>query len=109
MPTPSLHAYENTKIYKEKMKSLHDARLKGGKDFQSGEQMLLYNSRLLLFPRKLRSKWSGPYTVNRVFPYKVVEISHLEQGIFKVIGHRLKRYLGGEVMPQKEVVLIQDV
>ncbi|CAL1394452.1 unnamed protein product [Linum trigynum] len=89
-----LHDYENTKIYKEKTKRLLDARLKGGKDFQPGEQVLLYNSRLRLFPGKLRSKWLGPYVVTRVFPYGVVEISHPEQGVFKVNGHASNTTLG---------------
>ncbi|CAL1411904.1 unnamed protein product [Linum trigynum] len=104
-----LHAYENTKLYKEKMKRFHDARLKGGKDFQTGEQMLLYNSKLHLFPRKLRSKRSSPFVVTQVLPYGVVEISHLQQGTFKVNVNHLKRYLEGEVMLQNESMLLQDI
>ncbi|CAL1381689.1 unnamed protein product [Linum trigynum] len=103
-----LQAYENTKIYKERMKHLHDAHLKGGKDFQPGDQVLLDNSRLKLFPRNLGLKWSGPYVITQVFTYGVVEISHPEEGTFKVNGHCLKRYLGGEVMLNKEVVFLQD-
>ncbi|GKE94569.1 reverse transcriptase domain-containing protein, partial [Tanacetum coccineum] len=49
-------AYENTRIYKEWTKKWHDSRLRGDKDFKVGDQVLLYNSRLKMYPRKLKSK-----------------------------------------------------
>ena len=61
-------AYENAKIYKEKMKSWHDKHI-ARKKFESGQRVLLFNSRLKLFTGKLKSRWSGPFTVNWVFPY----------------------------------------
>ena len=88
-----LAAYENAKIYKEKTKKLHDARLLR-REFEVGQQVLLFNSRLKLFPGKLRSKWSGPFTVTKVLPYGAVELTHPEKGQFKVNGQRLKHYLG---------------
>ncbi|CAL1405637.1 unnamed protein product [Linum trigynum] len=91
------HAYENTKLYKERTKRLHDARLRGPKEFQVGDRVLLYNSRLKLFPGKLRSRWSGPYTVTQVFPYGTIEIANPQTAPFKVNGHHLKLYLGGKV------------
>ena len=36
--------------------------------------MVLINSRLKLFPGKLKSKWSGPFTIKEVRPYGVVEL-----------------------------------
>jgi hypothetical protein len=33
------------------------------------QNVLLYNSRLHLFPGKLRSRWSGPFIVKHVYPY----------------------------------------
>ncbi|CAN1140869.1 hypothetical protein LINPERPRIM_LOCUS25107, partial [Linum perenne] len=71
------HAYESAKLYKERTKLIHDSRLKSGKDFRVGDQVLLYNSRLKLFPGKLRSRWSGPFTVTQVFPYGTIEVSAL--------------------------------
>ncbi|XP_076934054.1 uncharacterized protein LOC143600179 [Bidens hawaiensis] len=47
-------AYENSSLYKERTKSLHDARLKVQKKFQVGDRVLLYNSHLRLFPRNLK-------------------------------------------------------
>ena len=55
-------AYDNARIYKDKTKKWHDQRILR-KEFREGEQVLLFNSRLKLFPGKLNSKWSGPYTV----------------------------------------------
>ena len=88
-------AYENARIYKEKMKDWHDKHIVR-KEFDPGQQVLLFNSRLKLFPGKLKSKWSGPFTVVQVFPYGGVEIMHLEKRQFKVNAQRLKPYFGGE-------------
>ncbi|CAN6552358.1 unnamed protein product [Malus baccata var. baccata] len=52
-------AYENARIYKEKTTAFHDKMLQG-KTFAIGQKVLLFNSRLHLFPGKLRSKWVGP-------------------------------------------------
>ena len=72
-------AYENAQIYKEKMKVWHDKHIVR-KEFESGQQVLLFNSRLKLFASKLKSKWSGPFIVVQVFLYGGVEIMHPEKG-----------------------------
>ena len=66
------------------------------KEFEPSQQVLLFNSRLKLFPIKLKSKWSGLFTVVQVFPYGGVEIMHLEKGQFKVNAQILKPYFRGE-------------
>ncbi|GKF14945.1 hypothetical protein Tco_0056407 [Tanacetum coccineum] len=70
------HAYENSLIYKEKTKRIHDAKIKN-RIFNVGDQVLLFNSRLKIFSGKLKSRWSGPFSVTRVFPYGTVEISRI--------------------------------
>ena len=85
----------NNKLYKERAKRLHDSRIKHPKHFKEGDLVLLYNSRLKLFPGKLKSRWSGPFLVKKVFPYGTVEVEHLEKGTFKVNSQRLKFYHGG--------------
>ena len=86
-------AYENSKIYKEKMKVFHDKHIVK-KTFEIGQKVLLYNSRLHLFPGKLRSKWSGPFIVRTVYSNGAVEIENPRNGnLFKVNGQRLKAYL----------------
>jgi hypothetical protein len=59
-------AYENARIYKEKTKSLHDRRITR-KEFNVGDKVLLYHSRLKLFPRKLRSHWIEPFVASNFF------------------------------------------
>ncbi|GKF94716.1 hypothetical protein Tco_0284416, partial [Tanacetum coccineum] len=65
------HAYENSLIYKEKTKRIHDSNHK--------------------------TRWSGPFTVTQVFPYGTVELSQNSEPNFKVNGHRLKHYFGGDI------------
>lgn len=69
-------AYENAMIYKEKTKAFHD-RMISRKEFNVGQKVLLYHSRLRLFPGKLRSRWIGPFVVTNVFPHGAVEIQSL--------------------------------
>ncbi|GKF93309.1 hypothetical protein Tco_0280028, partial [Tanacetum coccineum] len=66
-------AYENSLIYKEKTKRIHDAKIKN-RVFNVGDCVLLFNSRLKIFSSKLKSRWSGPFTVVQVFPYGTVEL-----------------------------------
>ncbi|GJR50323.1 reverse transcriptase domain-containing protein [Tanacetum coccineum] len=68
-------AYENTRIYKEQTKKWHDSRLRGDKDFKVGDQVLLSNSRLKMYPGKLKSKWSGPNIVKTVYLHGAIEIT----------------------------------
>ncbi|KAM1453544.1 hypothetical protein PS2_003203 [Malus domestica] len=85
-------AYENACIYKDKTKAYHDKMLRTKTSFK-GQKVLLFDSRLRLFPGKLRSKWIGPFVVTNVFPYGAVQVQSLKTGHeFKVNGHRLKPY-----------------
>ena len=95
-----LRSYDNAEIYKEKTRRLHDLKIKR-KEFQTGQQVLLYNSRLRLFPGKLKSRWSGPFEVVQVFPSGAVKPKG-ETGEFLVNGHRLKMYIGGEKLLDEE-------
>ena len=79
------NAYEILKIYKEKTKAWHDKHI-DKKEFQTRHQVLLLNSRLKLFPGKLKSRWFGPFVITRVFPYGSVEPSNSEKDTFKVNG-----------------------
>lgn len=42
------HAYENSKLYKERTKAYHDKKIIS-RNFEPNDQVLLYNSRLHLF------------------------------------------------------------
>ncbi|GJR61592.1 reverse transcriptase domain-containing protein [Tanacetum coccineum] len=90
------HAYENSLIYKEKTKRIHDSKIKN-RVFNVGDRVLLFNSRLKIFSGKLKTRWSRPFTVTQVFPYGTVKLSQNSRPNFKVNGHRLKHYFGGDV------------
>ncbi|GJR93343.1 hypothetical protein Tco_0265517 [Tanacetum coccineum] len=77
-------AYENSLIYKEKTKRIHDSKIKN-RVFNVGDQVLLFNSRLKMFSGKLKSRWSGPFTITHVFPYGTVELSQNSGPNFKVL------------------------
>ncbi|GJR98983.1 reverse transcriptase domain-containing protein [Tanacetum coccineum] len=70
-------AYENSLIYKEKTKKLHDSKIKN-RIFNVGDQVLLFNSRLKIFSGKLKSRWSGPFTITEVYPYGTAKLSHAD-------------------------------
>nr|GFA74293.1 reverse transcriptase domain-containing protein [Tanacetum cinerariifolium] len=75
-------AYENSVIYKERIKKLHDSKIKN-RIFNVGDQVLLFNSRLKIFFGKLKTRWSGPFTITRVFPYGTIKLSQPDGSNFK--------------------------
>ncbi|XP_031271124.1 uncharacterized protein LOC116129546 [Pistacia vera] len=90
-----LEAYENSRIYKDKTKAIHDKMIVR-KHFVVGRKILLYNLRLKLMPSKLCSRWIGPFEVTNVFPYGAVEVRSLGTNkVFKVNRHRLKPFYEG--------------
>ncbi|KAK8975481.1 hypothetical protein V6N11_069911 [Hibiscus sabdariffa] len=89
-----LSAYISANTYKEKTKRWHDKRILP-KQFMPGQQVLLFNSRLKLFPGKLKSRWSGPFEITQVAPHGAITLKSLNDGQeFKVNRQRLKPYLG---------------
>nr|GEY21994.1 reverse transcriptase domain-containing protein [Tanacetum cinerariifolium] len=89
-------AYENYVIYKERTKKLHDSKIKN-RIFNVGDQVLLFNSRLKIFSGKLKTRWSGLFTITCIFPYGTIELSQPDGLNFKVNGHRVKHYFGGDI------------
>nr|GEW80361.1 reverse transcriptase domain-containing protein [Tanacetum cinerariifolium] len=75
-------AYENSLIYKEKMKKIHDSKIK---------------NRILNV---------GPFTITKVFPYGTTELSQPDGPTFKVNGHCVKHYFRGDI-PQLVVSDLQ--
>ncbi|GJV36684.1 reverse transcriptase domain-containing protein [Tanacetum coccineum] len=83
-------AYEHSQEYKERTKRWHDSKIMD-KEFQEGDEVLVFNSRLKFFPGKLRTRWYGPYMVSKVYPYGTVEVLGRNGVQFKVNGHMIKR------------------
>nr|XP_023891844.1 uncharacterized protein LOC112003854 [Quercus suber] len=67
-------AYKSARIYKEKTKVFHD-RMVSRKEFKVGQKVLLYHSRLRLFPVEIQSLATSK--------------------VFKLNGHRLKPFYEG--------------
>ncbi|CAM8934215.1 unnamed protein product [Rhodiola kirilowii] len=89
-----LEAYESQTDYKARTKLYHDKFILRRK-FEVGQQVLLFSSRLRLMPGKLRSRWTGPYTITRVFNHGAVELESPTGGDrFRVNGQRVKHYHG---------------
>nr|GEZ67756.1 reverse transcriptase domain-containing protein [Tanacetum cinerariifolium] len=79
-------AYENSLIYKERTKKLHDSKIKN-RIFNVGDQVLLFNSHLKIFSGKLKTRWPGPFTITQVFPYRTIESSQPNGPNFKDLTH----------------------
>ncbi|XP_048602548.1 uncharacterized protein LOC125585509 [Brassica napus] len=94
-----LDAFENSRIYKEKTKAFHDKKILK-REFNIGDQVLLFNSRLKLFPGKLKSRWSGPFKIKEVRPYGAIVLWNKTGGDFTVNGQRVKLYMAAT--PEKE-------
>nr|GFB52064.1 reverse transcriptase domain-containing protein [Tanacetum cinerariifolium] len=99
--TPYRLAYENSLIYKERTKKLHDDNIKNS-IFNVGDQVLIFNLRLKIFSGKLKSRWSGPFTIAEIYPYGTAKLIHPDGFNFKVNCHRLKHYHGGD-LPTLEI------
>ena len=103
-----LEAYDNSAIHKGKAKAFHNAKL-SRKEFRVGEKVLLFNSKLRLFPGKLKSRWLGPFVVTSVHRHGAVEIQSLSTNkIFKVNGHKLKHFKDGDSVNVIEEISLED-
>ncbi|XP_019100879.1 PREDICTED: uncharacterized protein K02A2.6-like [Camelina sativa] len=101
------HAFENSKLYKEKTKAYHDKKIIS-RQFEPNDQVLFYNSRLKLFPGKLRSHWSGPFTVQEVRPYGAIVLLNSKGEKFTVNGQRVKHYWAKAEIPDGHIVRLDD-
>nr|GEW61392.1 reverse transcriptase domain-containing protein [Tanacetum cinerariifolium] len=86
-------------------KKLYDSKIKN-RIFNVGDQVLLFNSRLKISSGKLKTRWSGPFTITQVFPYGTIELSQPDGPNFNVNGHRVNHYFGGDI-PSKVVLDLQ--
>ncbi|GJR39340.1 hypothetical protein Tco_1215024 [Tanacetum coccineum] len=71
-------------------------------------RFLLFISRLKIFSGKLKTHWSGPFTITKVFPYGTIELSQPDGLNFKVNGHRVKHYFRGDLPPKVRILQISQ-
>ena len=88
-----LKAYESSAIYKEKMKKNHDQMIEK-REFAVEDLVLLFNSWLYLFLGKLKSKWTGPFLITKVFPHGAVDLENKVSAKFTFNVQRINIYLG---------------
>ena len=82
-------------MFKEKVKRWHDKRIQK-REFNVGDHVLLYNSRLRFFAGKFLSKWEGPYIVEEVCHSGAIKINNAEGNNPKVVNRqRIKHYISG--------------
>jgi hypothetical protein len=98
-------AYENARLFKEKVKQWHDKRILK-REFHVG---VLYRSRLRFLAGKLLSKWEGPYVIVEVYHSGAIKITLLKDDTTQVVnGQRLKHYIVGDSY-NEDVDVIQTV
>ena len=102
-------AYYLSKQYKDKMKSIHDKSILR-KEFHPGQKVLLYDSRLHLFPGKLKTRWSGSFLVRSTTPYGAITVENPKDGsTFQVNGQRLKSFHELTTSQVEQIDLINPV
>ncbi|RDX64396.1 Pol polyprotein, partial [Mucuna pruriens] len=105
-----LEAYENSRIYKQKVKKFHDQQILR-KDLRVVQKVLLFNSRLKLIAGKLRSRWDGPFVITNIFPYGVVQLKDEQiNNTFQVNGHQIKPFYEGpaSIAGDMEIVSLME-
>ena len=99
-------AYLNSKIAKERSKKWHDQMIIC-KNFNKGDQVLLYDSKLHLFPGKLKSQWTGPFIVQQANPNGSVDLLNPKDNrVIKVNGQRVKPYVVQKTVVGEEILLL---
>ena len=99
-------AYLNSQIAKEISKKWHDQMITG-KNFNKGDQVLIYDSKLHLFSGKLKLRWTGPFIVQQAHPNGSVDLLNPDDNrVIKVHGHRVKPYVVQQIV--REEILLLD-
>jgi hypothetical protein len=101
-------AYENARLFKEKVKKWHDSRILK-REFHVGEKVLLYRSHLRFFAGKSHSKWKGPFIIEEVYHSGAIKIASLKDNTTQVVNaQRLKYYISGDSY-NEDIDIIQVV
>ena len=99
-------AYFNSKIEKDRQKKWHD-QLITRKTFNQGDQVLLYDSKLHLFPGKLKSRWTSPFIIHQAYLNGSVDLLNpKDKRIFKVNRQRVKPYVVRHSAEEEEISLL---
>ncbi|KAL1568805.1 hypothetical protein AAHA92_00367 [Salvia divinorum] len=67
-----------------------------------GDVVLLHNSRLSLFPGKLKPKWNGPYMIKKIYDSGTIELLAPDGILFQANGYRVKKFYSSEKVVEEE-------
>nr|GEY24295.1 hypothetical protein [Tanacetum cinerariifolium] len=79
---------DHRKVQSNELNELHD---------QAYENSMIYKEKIKRFSPANKSRWSGPFKISQLYPYGTVKLSQPDGPNFKVNGHRLKHYFGEDV------------
>ncbi|GKE77763.1 reverse transcriptase domain-containing protein [Tanacetum coccineum] len=103
-----LDAYESSISYKERTKRWHNKQIKLPINYEKEDKVLLFNSRLRLFPIKLKSRWYGPFSVSKDMKNGAIELYDEEGSEFIVNKQRVKPYQKGLLDTNKDDDVTRD-
>ncbi|XP_028800458.1 uncharacterized protein LOC114755751 [Neltuma alba] len=87
-------AYDNSRMYKEKYKAIHDSSILR-RSFKLGDKVLKFKARFKFGDRKLKERWNGPYIITKVLGYGAFELKDEKNGTTHLAnGHLLKLFYG---------------
>ena len=67
------------------------------REFNVGDNVLLFRSRFMFSPGKLLSRWEGPFHIEEVYRSYAIKINNFEGTKPQVVnGKRLKHYMAGD-------------
>ena len=69
---------------------------------------MLYDSKLHIFPGKLKSRWIGPFIIQQMYSNGVVELLNSNSTrSFKVNSHRLKPFVEPFSLDNEEIIIFE--
>ncbi|GKC84684.1 reverse transcriptase domain-containing protein [Tanacetum coccineum] len=87
-----LDSYGSSISYKERTKRWNDKRIKAPSKYEKGDKVPRFNSRIRLFPGKLKSRWYGPFSVSKDMKNGAIELYNENGSEFIVNKQRVKPY-----------------
>ncbi|XP_028799221.1 uncharacterized protein LOC114754596 [Neltuma alba] len=87
-------AYDNSQMYKEKCKAIHDSGILR-KSFKLCDKVLKFKAHFKFGDGKLKERWDRPYTITKVLDYRAFQLKDEKDGTTHLAnGHLLKLFYG---------------
>ncbi|KAL1559483.1 hypothetical protein AAHA92_09820 [Salvia divinorum] len=102
-----MEAYDSSSTYTERIKAYHDKMI-SPRELTLGDVVLLHNSRLSLFPGKLKSKWTGPYMIKKIYDSGTIELLAPDDILFQANGHRVKKFYNSDKVMEEDEISLEE-